>query len=367
MGGVADALSVDVERRFASDRVVAAAFDVEPRAGAMVVLFGPSGAGKSTVVRAVAGVIRPDRGRVQLGGDVWCDVASGRWVDPQQRRIGYVSQDPALFPHLTVAANVAYGIVHLPLAARREQTAAVIEALGLDQLRARYPRQLSGGEAQRVALARAVARTPRLLLLDEPFAALDTPTRGQLRRQLRAVIERLQIPALLVTHDRSEAIAVGDQMVVLAEGQVRQVGRVQDVFQHPADHVVARSVGVESVLPAVVEGIDRGLVELRVGGVRVHAADVDVAQSRRDVLACIRAENVTLERAARAGGSARNHLPGRIVSVESEGPLERIVVDCGFPLVALVTRSARDEMALTAGMPIVATVKATAVHLVARE
>ena len=364
---MADTLSVDVERRFTSGVIISAAFDVEPRAGAVIVLFGPSGAGKSTIVRAIAGLIHPDRGRVRLGDDVWCDVESGRSVNPQQRRIGYVSQDPALFPHLTVFANIEYGIAHLSRSARREQTDALIEALGLDSLRDRYPRQLSGGEAQRVALARAVAPAPRLLLLDEPFAALDAPTRALLRRQLRAVIERLQIPALLVTHDRAEAIAVGDQMVVIAEGQVRQVGCVQDVFQHPADHVVARSVGVESVLPAVIEGVDRGLVDVRVGGVRVRAADVDAAQGRSGVLACIRAENVTLERAAPAGGSARNHLHGRIVSVEPEGPLERIVVDCGFPLVALVTRSARDEMGLTAGMPIVATVKATAVHLIARD
>jgi NitT/TauT family transport system ATP-binding protein len=215
MGGVADALSVDVERRFASDRVVAAAFDVEPRAGAMVVLFGPSGAGKSTVVRAIAGVIRPDRGRVQLGGDVWCDVASGRWVDPQQRRIGYVSQDPALFPHLTVAANVAYGIVHLPLAARREQTAAVIEALGLDQLRARYPRQLSGGEAQRVALARAVARTPRLLLLDEPFAALDEITRLALNDDLLRLWEAHRPTILFVTHSVFESVYLSTRIAVM--------------------------------------------------------------------------------------------------------------------------------------------------------
>ncbi|HWF85298.1 MAG TPA: ATP-binding cassette domain-containing protein [Vicinamibacterales bacterium] len=364
---MADALSVDVEQQFASGVRVAAAFRVEMRAGAMVVLFGPSAAGKSTVVRAIAGLGRPDRGRLQLGDVVWFDAHAGVWVGPQHRGIGYVSQDAALFPHLTVAANVEYGLAHLPASARRQQTATLVDALGLDALRARYPRQLSGGEAQRVALARALARTPRLLLLDEPFAALDTPTRSQLRRRLRTVIERLQIPAVLVTHDRAEAIAVGDQMIVLAEGRVRQVGRVHEVFQHPADRVVARSVGMESVIPAVIESVETGLVELRVGETRLRAVDADASPSRPEVLACIRAEDVTLERAAPASASARNHLHGRIVSIEPEGPLERIIVDCGFPLVALVTRSARDEMALAEGMSIVAAIKATAIHLVARD
>ena len=364
---MADTLSVDIEQRFASGVVVAAAFDVELRGGSMVVLFGPSAAGKSTVIRAIAGLNRPDRGRLQLGDEVWFEARAGRWVDPQHRRIGYVSQDPALFPHLTVAANIAYALGQLSPSARRERTDALVAALALDALLMRYPRQLSGGEAQRVALARAVARTPRLLLLDEPFAALDTPTRSLLRRQLRAVIERLEIPAVLVTHDRAEAIAVGDQMVVLAEGRVRQVGRVHEVFQRPADRVVARSVGMESVIPAIVESVENGLVELRVGDARLLAVDVDAAPGRREVLACIRAEDVTLERAAPASVSARNHLPGRIVSVEPEGPLERIGVDCGFPLVALVTRSAKTEMALAEGMPIVAAVKATAIHLIARD
>jgi molybdate transport system ATP-binding protein len=352
-----------VSKRFASGLEALAGVDLSVTRGEFLSVLGPSGCGKSTLLRIIAGLSEPTTGRCELQ----LDNEPGR--KGTAGRIGFVFQDPTLMPWSTVAGNVELpfriaGTLH---AAERDRVAAALRAVGLAGFERAYPHQLSGGMRMRVSIARALVTDPELLLLDEPFAALDTPTRGQLRRQLRAVIERLQIPALLVTHDRSEAIAVGDQMVVLAEGQVRQVGRVQDVFQHPADHVVARSVGVESVLPAVVEGIDRGLVELRVGGVRVHAADVDAAQSRRDVLACIRAENVTLERAARAGGSARNHLPGRIVSVESEGPLERIVVDCGFPLVALVTRSARDEMALTAGMPIVATVKATAVHLVARE
>ena len=364
---MADVLIVDITQRFASGVVVAAAFRAEVRAGGILVLFGPSGAGKSTVLRAIAGLGRPDRGLVQMGDTVWFDASRGRWVEPQQRRVGYVSQDPALFPHLTVADNVAYGVADRSAQARSQATGAIMEALGLEALGERRPGQLSGGEAERVALARALARTPQLLLLDEPFAALDMPTRSHLRRRLRVLIQQLQIPAVLVTHDRIEALAVGDEMVVLADGRVRQVGAVHDIFQRPADRVVARSIGMESVIPALVLGTERGLIELAVGGAKLLAVDTDAAVGQREVLVCIRAEDVTLERVAPESASARNHLSGRIVSVDAEGPLERVVVDCGFPLVALVTRRAREEMGLAEGMAIVAAIKATSIHLVARE
>jgi molybdate transport system ATP-binding protein len=244
--------------------------------------------------------------------------------------------------------------------------ADLVALLELGDLEYRHPPQLSGGQAQRVALARAVAPSPRLLLLDEPFASLDQPARVRLRRFVRAAITRLEVPAILVTHDRTEAIALGDQMAVLAGGRIRQVGPSLDVFRRPADLVVAQSVGVESVLPARVERSERGLVELRVGGARLLAADVEPGTTDGDVFACIRAEDVTLERAAPAGASARNHLPGRVVSIESDGPLERVTVDCGFEIAALITRHAREEMALHPGSAVVAAIKATAVHLVAR-
>jgi molybdate transport system ATP-binding protein len=230
----------------------------------------------------------------------------------------------------------------------------------------RRPRQLSGGQAQRVALARALAASPRLLLLDEPFAALDAPARAAMRRLLRAAIERLGIPAVLVTHDRVEAIALGDAIAVIAGGRVRQIGPAMEVFRRPADLEVARSIGVESVLPALVERLDGGLVELRVGGALLRAADPGGFAPAAAVFACIRAEDVSLERAAAGGGSARNHFPARVIAIEPEGPIERVTVDCGFPLAVLITRQAREEMALAPGTPVVAAVKATAIHLVAR-
>ena len=359
-------LIVAIEQRFPGGATVAAEFATAMRSGAIVVLFGPSGSGKTTVVRAIAGLDRPGRGVIRFDGETWFDASTSTFVEPQHRRVGYVFQEAALFPHLTVRGNVGYGVGRLAAgerAARIDETLALADA---DEYADRFPRELSGGEAQRVALARALAPRPRLLLLDEPFAALDTPARTRMRRLLRATVERLGIGALLVTHDRSEAIALGDQMVVLAGGRVRQIGPVLDVFRRPADLVVAQSVGVDSVVPARVERVDNGLVELRVGEARLRAVDIDLDGDPREVFACIRAEDVTLARAAAPNASARNHLPGRIVRIDAEGPLERVTVDCGFPLAALITRDARQEMALEEGGSVVAAVKATAIHLVPR-
>jgi molybdate transport system ATP-binding protein len=217
-----------------------------------------------------------------------------------------------------------------------------------------------------VALARSLAPGPRLVLLDEPFGALDLATRVRLRSDVRTIVRRLGASVVLVTHDRMDAIAIGDELIVLAEGRVRQVGPVLDVFRRPADLVVARTVGVESVLPAKIVGSGNGLVELAVASQIIRAVDDDAREGQREVFACIRAEDVTLQRTAAAGASARNHLSGRIAAIEPEGPLERVTVDCGFPLVSLITRDAREELSLAEGSAIVAAIKATAVHLVPR-
>ncbi len=362
---MADELVVAFETRFPSGAVVAASIDVSLPGGSVFGIFGPSGAGKTTIVRTIAGLERPDRGTIRFGGDTWFD---GRtWVEPQRRRVGYVGQAPALFPHLTVQENIEYWR-HAGDGRRAAfSTADLLSMLELEGLASRRPRELSGGQAQRVALARALAPGPRLLVLDEPFSGLDLPVRVRLRGHLRALVERLQIAAILVTHDRTDAIALCRDMAVLAGGRVRQIGPVAEVFRHPADLVVAESVGVESVVPARVARVEAGLVELRVGDTRIRAADSAALPAGADVFACIRAEDVTLERAAPATASARNHLPGRVVRVEAEGHVERVTLDCGFPLVALVTRNAREEMGLEAGSPIVAAVKATNIHLVEKE
>lgn len=341
-----------------------------PLAGAPVtVLFGPSGAGKTTVLRAIAGLDRTDGGRVALGSHVWDD-GRRRHVPARQRRVGYVTQGSGLFPHLDVRSNVAYGLRRTPGAQRRALVARALEAVGARHLADRPVEALSGGEAQRVALARALAPGPRLLLLDEPLSALDAPTRAALRVELRRILTREQVPALLVTHDRTEALALADRVVVLVNGTVRQVGTPQQVFDRPADPEVARVVDVETVVPGVVLADDEGLTQVRVGSQTLTALSVDSAPAHAvgdTVLVCIRAEDVALEDVdARGPVSPRNHLPSTVTSVSAVGAVVRVDLDCGFPLAAYVTRPARDELALQPGRRVRAAIKSPAVHLVAR-
>ncbi len=367
MADTRDALTVDFEKRFATGVQVAAKIDVSLAAGSILVLFGPSGAGKTTILRTLAGLERPDRGRVVFHGERWVD-DDGRWVSPQGRRIGYVSQESSLFPHLTVRRNIEYGVSPERGAIDGRSSEEVATICGVRDLLDRRPRELSGGQAQRVALARALTSHPRLLLLDEPLASLDVPTRVQLRADVRTLLKRLKIPGVLVTHDRNDALAVGDQIAVIAEGSVRQVGSVADVFSQPTDIQVAASVGVENVLPAVIERVDSGLLTLALGRAQIHAvARNEVGQAGDEVFACVRAEDVALERQPSSMTSARNRLTSTVVSIVREGPIDLVRLDCGFPLIAVVTRQAREEMALVEGSVVVAVLKATAVHVVLKQ
>jgi molybdate transport system ATP-binding protein len=196
--------------------------DFEAQAG-VTILFGPSGSGKSTTLAAIAGLVKPDAGRIAIGEDVWFDADEKVDVPVHRRKAAYVFQSLALFPHLTAVGNVVYGMQAVPRSERGDRAMALLEALKVAHLAGRRPRTFSGGEAQRVALARAFAMTPRILLLDEPFSALDRPLRHDLVRDVRALVEERKIPMLHVTHRRNEARALGDTIVLLERGQV--VGR----------------------------------------------------------------------------------------------------------------------------------------------
>jgi molybdate transport system ATP-binding protein len=388
---MADLLSVDIEKRFASGACVTAAFQAPIDRGTVLVLFGPSGAGKTTILRCLAGLERPDRGEMRFRDQVWFDARSGRFVPPQARRTSYVFQEPALFPHLTVRANVGFGVARrsaeasrydprsaeasrydasggdasLKRSARLQPSGSVddlLARLGVAELADRYPRELSGGQRQRVALARALAPEPDLLLLDEPFGALDAPARGRLRGDLRALVTQSGSAAVLVTHDRTDALAIGDQIAMLAGGRIRQVGPVADVMRRPADLDVARSVGVETVVPATVDG----LANLRVAGQLLRAVGTTAEPIGARVFVCIRAEDVALDTSAAASGSARNHLTGRVIAIEAEGAVDRVRLDCGFELVALITHEAREQLGLTGGSAVSASIKATSIHVVPR-
>ena len=355
---------IDIEKAYAAGPTISCALEL-PEESAVTVLFGPSGAGKTTVLRCVAGLERPDRGSIRFADETWFDAARGVDLPPQRRRAGLLFQDHALFPHLTVAGNVGFGLGALGAAERRDRVAEALALVLLQGFENRRPAQLSGGEKQRVALARALAPRPRILLLDEPLSALDAPTREVVRGDLRRLLSRLRRPTLLVTHDRTEALALGDRIAVMVAGRVRQVGPIEEVFSRPADVEVARAVGVETVVSARVVGrSDEGLVAIEAGGVRLTAVDSGGVDG--EVFACIRAEEVILERGLVGQVSARNRLQGVVVEMAAEGPLVRVRLDCGFALAALVTRQACRELDLRPGETVHAFVKSPSVHLISR-
>jgi molybdate transport system ATP-binding protein len=352
-------------RRHVVDAVLSLPLDGPP----VTALFGPSGSGKTTVLRALAGLDRAG-GAVRFGGEVWDD---GRtFVPPRRRGVGYLVQEHALFPHLDVDANVGYGLRSLRSTQRGARVAEALAATGATHLAGRRVPELSGGEAQRVALARALAPRPRLLLLDEPLSALDAPTRARLRADLRQVLVAEAVPTVVVTHDRAEALALADRVVVLVGGVVRQTGTPQEVFDRPADPDVVRVVGVETAVPGRVVRDDDGLLTVTVADRVLTSAALPgsappVPAPDDDVLVCIRAEDVALAAPdATAGGSPRNRLAARVTGLAVEGALVRVDLDAGFALSAYVTRPALDELDLRLGAAVTAVVKSPAVHLVRR-
>src|SRR5262249_46901980 len=362
-------LIAEFEKYFSGGTVIQLNLHGPADAFSLTVLFGPSGAGKSTTLRCLAGLDRPERGVIRFGDEIWFDSARGIFLPPQRRRIGYLFQDYALFPHLRVAQNIGYGLGKVTAPERRQRIEEITALLGLVGLEDHYPSQLSGGQQQRVALARALVCRPRLLLLDEPLSALDAPTREHLRRQLRDWLVELRMSTILVTHDRIEALALGDHVVVLEAGRVRQSGSVQQVFSAPVDVAVARIIGVDTIERGRVVQVADGFATIQVGPKQIIA----LARSRRnggpdeEVYVCIHAEDVMLEKsdANPTQSSASNQLLGHIRSLHREGPMVRVNFDCGFPLKAMVTNQACQNMGLQEGDEIVAMVNVQAIHLIA--
>jgi molybdate transport system ATP-binding protein len=355
---------VNVEKVFPGGGTITASFSFPADRNHVTVLFGPSGAGKTTILRSLAGLERPNTGHIRFGEDVWFDAQAGVNMPPQKRSIGYVFQDYALFPHLTINQNVAYGLKEVARELRASKLHKILQLVQLDGLGNRKPRELSGGQQQRVALARALVREPRLLLLDEPMSALDLPTRKHVRGEFAKLLRDLRIPTVLVTHDWTEALSLGDQLVVMVGGKVRQTGHPQRVFSAPDDIEVAHSLGVETIVPGRVIASGDDLASVRVGEVTLSALSNESSLS--EVYVCIRAEDVILEKPRDAAGSARNRLKGVILDIVPAGPLTQIKVDVGFPLICSVTRQAVDELELKQQDQIVAVIKAPAVRLIPR-
>jgi molybdate transport system ATP-binding protein len=331
---------------------------------AITVLFGPSGCGKTTVLRGLAGLERPQAGEIRFQNETWFDSARSVDRSPQERGIGFLFQDYALFPHLSVTDNIGYGLRSLPPADRRARIDDMLERFQLQGLGHRAPHQISGGQQQRVALARAVARRPRLLLLDEPLSALDGTLREELRGQLRRILSEFEIPVIVVTHDRTEAIALGDRIAVMEDGRVRQSGDVAAVFARPQDAGIARIVGMETVAAGEIESIHDGLATVRIGGMSLLA--VAPPEAARHVHVCIKGEDVTLQLGHGDHLSVRNQLAATVRWLSPEGPLVRVGLDCGFDLTALVTRPASEELRLAPGLAVTALIKTPAIHLIPR-
>jgi iron(III) transport system ATP-binding protein len=243
--------TVDLHKSF-GPQVVLAGVDLEVSAGSLTAVLGPSGSGKTTFLRVVAGFERADRGTITLGGSIVED--DHHALPPEQRGIGYVPQEGSLFPHLTVAANVAFGMGR---AAKRKRGASIdelMEMVGLGGMGRRYPHQLSGGQQQRVALARALAIRPALVLLDEPFSSLDAGLRASVRSDVQNVLRAGGMTAVLVTHDQDEALSMADQVAVIRDGVIGQQGTPQDLYDHPVDPAMARFLGNANLVPAVAQG-----------------------------------------------------------------------------------------------------------------
>ncbi len=337
--------------------------------GEVLALIGPNGAGKSTLLLTLALLLRPERGEVLFHGK---PVPRGQEL-ATRRRMSLVLQDPLLL-NTSVYNNVAAGLRYrgLPGSEIQARVTRWLDRLGISHLKNRPAKRLSGGEAQRVSLARAMAIQPELLLLDEPFSALDAPTRARLLEDLHGLLGESKVTTVFVTHDLDEALLLGDRVAVLIAGRLRQVGAPEAVFSAPEDPEVARFVGVETVIPGrVVESTD-GLVRLDAAGMVLEG--VGEQPPGAAVYLCLRPEDITLSTLSTGGPahtSARNSLAGTITHLVPQGPLVRVVLECGpasqpFPVAALVTRASAREMDLAEGKAVQASFKASAAHLIRR-
>lgn len=328
-------LAVQIQRRLGPFHL-----DVDFATGAgITVLYGHSGSGKSMTLKSIAGLSRPDSGRIVFGDKVLFDSSSGVDLQPHHRSLGLVTQGNTLLPHLDVQANIEFGIRDLPRTERAARAAELLALLGMQGFERRKPRSISGGQQQRVALARALARQSRLLLLDEPFSALDDALRSSMRRELLRLRTELGLTILFVTHDLREAHFLADRIAVFDGGRVLQMGSREDVFRRPGSRRVAELTGVANIWDAVVKEVSPQGVTVEVEGARLRAVPGDRAFAPGEhVHAVVRAERVNLRRDMQAASSPRNLMPARIVAefaygsshvlqLNPEGPGPRIEVE----------------------------------------
>jgi tungstate transport system ATP-binding protein len=334
----------------------------EVQEGETLAVIGPNGAGKSTLLRILGLLERPTEGGVHFRGQ---PVSPHGNLLALRRRMASVFQEPLLTDG-TVEANVALGLrlrrIDSAEVSRRVQESMAI--LGIGYLVKRRTRTLSGGEAQRVNLARALVLDPEVFLLDEPFAALDPPTREGLLLDLKTILDKRRITTIFVTHDRNEALLLGNQVAVMMGGRVLQMDMPERVFAEPVNEEVARFVGIETILRGHVQSVSRGLASVDVPGWTLEVAGPLTPGER--VLVCLRPEEITLfpRGATLTTSSARNQLYGRVIRHLPTGSTFRVTIDCGIPIVATVTRQSWEQLGLEDGGEVVAAFKATAPHVI---
>ena len=361
-------LAARIHKRFAAqgqEFVLDVEFQAAP---GFTILFGPSGAGKTTLLDCVAGLVTPDAGRIAIGDRALFDAGQRSDLPVAKRRVGYVFQNLALFPHLTVEKNVQFGLAHLPQRERTAQALAILQAFRIPHLAQRYPREISGGESQRTALARTLVIDPAVLLLDEPLAALDAATKSKIIDDLRQWNQAHRIPILYVTHSREEVFALGERVIVLDSGRIVAQGTPHEVVTAPLQETVAQLVGFENIFDAAVESVhpERGTMACRIagdGGPVVLETPLVRGGVGSVLRVGIRAGDILLATAPPVGLSARNVIPGRITSLEQRDVIVSARVKCRVEMEVHLTLAARDALQLVPGSEVWLVIKTHSCHL----
>lgn len=362
-------LSAQVQKRFSANDN-AFTLDVELFAPpGITILFGASGSGKTTLLDCIAGLVTPDAGQIAINNFPLFDSQAGVNVSAARRQIGYVFQDLALFPHLSIKKNVEYGLRRLTPQEKHSRVISMLKSFGLEHVRERLPQDVSGGERQRAALARALVLDPRLLLLDEPLAALDAATKAHIIEDLRVWNRTHRIPILYVTHSREEVFALGERVVVLDGGRIVADGSPHEVMTAPRQESVANLLGFENIFDATVVSIheDRGTMTCALAGTTV---ELETPLLRAPVGANlgvgIRAGDILLATEQPRGLSARNIVSGTLVGLARRDVIVSAKVDCGVEMEVHLTLAARDALALSVGRPVWLVLKTHSCHLMAK-
>jgi len=363
-----DALTVTIRKQFANPQ---ANFDLDVSFSALpgiMILFGPSGVGKTTLLDCIAGLTIPDAGEIVVESRTFFSDQHRINIAVPQRRVGYVFQDLALFPHLSVEQNIQYGLARLNATRRQERTHVILESFRIPHLRNRKPAEISGGERQRVALARALVTDPCVLLLDEPLAALDAATKSKIIHDLRAWNDQHRVPILYVTHSREEVFALGERVLVLESGKLIAQGTPHEVMSAPRQETVAQLAGFENIFDVTVIAAhaDRGTMTCRIAGSNV---ELETPLVRADVGSTlrvgIRAGDILLATVQPIGLSARNVIAGKMLSLVQRDVVVVARIDCGVEMEVHLTLAARDALGLQPGREVWLVVKTHSCHLMA--